>query len=132
MAHTHTIRAKRTLAPIVTLTPKFFARCKECYPEAFGMAFSAFARQYKRGTGRTPVLDYNQRKELGGVAGVDENGQYVSRFTGLPAVAFQMRMLLSQALDNSAGFDFAEALELAQEFYTMLALRHLAGGAPQS
>lgn len=126
MAITHTIRAKRTLTPIVTLTPKFFARCKECHPEAFGMAFSAFAKQYRRGTGKTPVLDHAQQQELQASYGADEEGRHVSRFTGLPGRAYQMTMLMRQALENSASFDFAEALELAQELYTMLEMRYLA------
>lgn len=90
------------------------------------MAFSAFARQYRRGTGKTPVLDHAQQQELQAGYGADEEGRHVSRFTGLPGLAYQMTMLMRQALENSASFDFAEALELAQELYTMLEMRYLA------
>lgn len=121
---THTIRNKSGANPIVTLVPKFFDRCKSSYPEAFGMAFSAFIHQYKAVTGKTVKLDYEQQAVLQALAGADERGYYVSRFTRLPGVAYQMTMLMGHALERSASFSFEEALTLTQEFYEMLEARY--------
>lgn len=116
---THTIRNKGKPTPIFTLTPAFFARVQECYPEAVTLALGSMVKQYQTLTGKKIVLDHEQQLALMKMCGADASGTWVSRYSRLKGRPFRLlRTFESGFLSESLALD--EALELAQEFFVLL------------
>jgi len=117
---THTLRNKATSTPILTLTPKFFAKAMACYPEAFCLALNWFYVSYKSYRGVTPRLDHTQQQAFLARAGADERGLWSSKFSSLSPAAAHVVAIFTSGFTHTSGLEFESALDLAQEFYAML------------
>ena len=117
---THTIRNKRTGTPILTLTPKFWAKAMAGYPEAFTLALSWFKGAYKRCTGKDIRLDYEQELAFMKWVGARPDGTWMSKFSSTTPVLWQVHSMMQTGFRATDSMAFDEALEIAQAFYTML------------
>lgn len=118
---THTIRGKATPRPVVTFTPKFFARMLVSKPEAVTLMLHWFQNEYKALTGKTLVLDYEQQCALEARCGADAAGAWRSELDGLPAMAHAINAVFVRGIERSASLGgLEEVLALSEAFYAML------------
>jgi hypothetical protein len=116
---THTLRNKSSQRPIFTLTPKFFEKVLAAEPEAASLALEWFAYAYKSLTGKTPFLDHQQELRLMERFGARTDGSWTPR--PLPLDLYLIEMTFRDGLlNNRAGKDFDEVLELTSLFYRMI------------
>ncbi len=117
---THTLRNKSSLTPILTFTPAFFKKVSACYPEAICLTLHWFKLAYKRETGKTVHLDHAQGQAINALAGADERGVWHSKFSTLPAPAYQLQSVFTQGIEATPGGDLEGILALTQEFFSVL------------
>jgi len=118
---THTIRGKATPRPVVTFTPKFFARMLVSKPEAVTLMLHWFQNEYKALTGKTLVLAHEQQLALEARCGADADGAWRSALDVLPAMAHAINAVFVRGVERSASLGGLEdVLALSEAFYTML------------
>ncbi len=117
---THTLRNKSSLTPILKFTPSFFKRMVSCYPEAICLTLHWFKMAYKRETGKSVHLDYEQSQAINALAGADERGVWHSKFSTLPPPAYQLQSVFTKGIEATPGGDLESVLALAQEFFSVL------------
>lgn len=124
---THTIRNKSSPTPVLTFAPKFFEKVQVCHPEAVSLALNWFKLEYKRLTGKTIRLDHEQTQVFLKMAGADERGLWVSKFSQLPAPTYHILSVFATGFAATPSFGSIEtALEVAQAFYETLEKAHRA------
>lgn len=119
MRFTHTIRNKAKDTPILTLSPAFLQKALAAHPEAFNLMLAWFQKEYKSLTGKTPVLDYEQRRALLDKVGADQSGHWTSQFTKLDAQSFKLLHIFQSGMLSYPGLSVDEVLNMANQFYEM-------------
>lgn len=117
---THTLRNKGSMTPILKFTPAFLEKVKACYPEAVSLTLHWFRLAYKRETGKTVHLDYDQTLAFNAMTGADERGVWCSKFSKLPPPAYQLQAVFTRGIEATPGGDLEGILSLAQEFFSAL------------
>lgn len=116
---THTIRNRRN-NPIVTLSPEFMQKMLAAYPEAVSLVLAKFRKDYAGLTGQKVSLDHEQYVIFMQQWSADDNGQWISKFSSLPPLAFHAKNIFIHGFMRQEPMRLDEGLEIANKFFLML------------